>query len=259
MSSSRGARRLLHADRRLAGPRPVRTLCAVACACLTLALGPRVVRAVPNSNQEFAEAVHSKASIERGAGLYQPCVRCHGATGGGRPDGLVPRIGGQLASVLQKQLTDYRHDRRWDPRMEASSDQHHLVDAQAIADVTAYVNQLRPREPSGHGSGDLLVHGAESYAHACASCHGGAAEGDAEHSIPSLAAQQYEYLRRQIYDAVDGRRPNFSRQHIRLLAQLDHADIGAICDYLSRLGAGRSPPRKSTRSVPLHCSTQAMR
>ncbi len=71
--------------------------------------------------------------------------------------------------------------------MEAFSDRHHLADAQAIADVTAYVSQLRPRETSGHGSGESLVHGAESYAHACAHCHGGAGEGDAEHIIPSLA------------------------------------------------------------------------
>jgi len=214
-------------------------LCA--CACLTLVFASRWAGAVSTSKQEFGEALHSKASVDRGAELYRFCAGCHGVTGGGAPSGLVPRIGGQLASVLQKQLTDYRHDHRWDPRMEASSDRHHLADAQAIADVTAYISQLRPREPSGHGSGESLVHGAEGYASACARCHGGAAEGDAEHHVPSLAAQHYEYLRRQIYDAVDGRRPNFPPAHIRLLAQLDHDDIGAICDYLSRLGAGDKP------------------
>lgn len=243
VSSSCDARQFPRSNRQVWVAGTVRVLCAVVCACITVVLAPGVARAVETSKQEFGEAVHSKASVERGAELYRPCAGCHGATGGGAPAGLVPRIGGQLASVLQQQLTDYRHDRRWDLRMEAFSDRHHLPDAQAIADVTAYVSQLRPRETSGHGAGESLVHGAESYANACARCHGGAGEGDAEHSIPSLAAQHYEYLRRQIYDAVDGRRPNFPQSHIRLLAKLDHDDIGAICDYLSRLGGGEPPPR----------------
>jgi len=243
VSSSRDAKGFPRTNRQVRGAVTVRWLCAAVCTCLTLVLTPRLALAVETSKQEFGEAVHSKPSVERGAELYRPCAGCHGATGGGVPNGWVPRIGGQLASVLQQQLTDYRHNRRWDPRMEAFSDRHHLADAQAIADVTAYISQLRPREASGHGSGESLVHGAESYANACARCHGGAGEGDAEHGIPGLAAQHYEYLRRQIYDAVDGRRPNFAQSHVRLLAKLDRDDIGAICDYLSRLGAGEHSPR----------------
>lgn len=213
----------------------VRILCCVFAATI---LAPTMVDAVSSAKQESGEAAHSKASIDRGAKLYEPCVRCHGIDGRGLPNGLVPRIGGQHAGVLQKELVDYRHDHRWDPRMEVLSDRHHLFDAQAIADVTAYISQLEPREPSGHGNGDLLVHGAEAYASACASCHGRAAGGEAAHAIPQLAGQHYEYLRRQIYDAVEGRRPNFSQSHIRLLARLDHEDIEAICDYLSRQGGG---------------------
>jgi hypothetical protein len=43
---------------------------------------------------------------------------------------------------------------------------------------------------------------------------------------------------------VDGRRPNFSPAHIRLLAQLDYDDIRALADYLSRLRNG------DTRATP---------
>ena len=71
MSSSRGARPVQHAGRALAGTHPVRSLCVIACACFTLALAPRVVGAVSNSKEEFAEAVHSKPSIDRGAELYR--------------------------------------------------------------------------------------------------------------------------------------------------------------------------------------------
>jgi hypothetical protein len=50
---------------------------------------------------------------------------------------------------------------------------------------------------------------------------------------------------RQFYDAVDGRRPNFSPAHIRLLARLDHDNTEAVADYLSRLPGGTPPPQTS--------------
>jgi len=138
---------------------------------------------------------------------------------------------------FDEQLVDFRHDRRWDPRMEHFADRHHLPDAQAIADVAAYISRLDVRLASGEGSGDLLGLGAASYARLCRGCHGAVGQGEARGAVPRLAGQHYEYLRRQIFDAVDGRRPNFSQSHIRLLARLDHGGIDSIADYLSRLGS----------------------
>jgi hypothetical protein len=44
--------------------------------------------------------------------------------------------------VTIKQLTDYRHAQRWDPRMQVYADNHVLADTQAIADVAAHVASL---------------------------------------------------------------------------------------------------------------------
>lgn len=33
---------------------------------------------------------------------------------------------------------------------------------------------------------------------------------------------------------LDGRRPNFSREHIRLLAKLDRDDLNGVADFLAR-------------------------
>jgi cytochrome c553 len=200
-----------------------------------LAILPAAVAALSPAQQELAQARQSTPNLDRGAELFRVCAGCHGASGGGTADGMVPRIAGQHASVLEKQLVDYRYDRRWDLRMEQIAGRHHLPDAQSIADVAQYVTQLPGGAPNGEGDGQLLEHGAQTYAALCRGCHGEAGQGDAQRVIPRIAGQNYEYLRRQIYDAVDGRRPNFSPAHIRLFARLDHEDIQAVADYASRL------------------------
>ncbi len=215
-------------------------------ALIVLAACPALVLAVASAQQELQAVRSAKPNLDRGAELFRLCAGCHGAGGGGSLDGAVPRIAGQHASVLQQQLIDYRYDQRWDLRMEQIASRHHLADAQAIADVTAYLSQLEGDLPVGHGDGKSLNLGAERYAALCASCHGAQGQGDGARAVPRIGGQHYEYLRRQVYDAVDGRRPNFSAAHIRLLAGLDHDDIAAIADYLSRSeGTGANAPRPS--------------
>jgi cytochrome c553 len=104
--------------------------------------------------------------------------------------------------------------------------------------VAGYISRLHRDFPIGHGDGGLVNQGADTYSRLCRGCHGVVAEGDATKAIPRLAGQHYEYLRRQIYDAVDGARPNFSPSHFRLLARLDRDGIAGMAAYLSRLDGG---------------------
>ena len=221
---------------------PRRARAALATGILAVALSAAVY-ALSTAAEELAEVKRSTPNLDHGAELFDTCAACHGPDGGGTSDGQVPRIGSQHLSVLWTQLIDYRHDRRWDLRMEHFSDRHHLGDAQAIADVGTYIHQLEPDAPPGQGSGKLLGQGESLYSQLCRGCHGAAAQGDEARAIPKIAGQHYEYLRRQFYDAVDGRRPNFSPAHIRLLARLDHDDIEAVADYLSRLPGKAPQPR----------------
>ena len=202
--------------------------------CVAAALFPASTRAMSTTQEERAAVQRAVPNLDRGEQLFQVCAACHQPDGRGTSDGLVPRIAGQHASVLAKQLVDFRHDKRWDLRMEHFSDRHFLVDAQAIADVTAFIAQMPAPAPTATGPGERVQQGAAIYSRRCRSCHGGSGEGDRKQAIPRIAGQQYEYLRRQIYDAVDGRRPNFPDEHIHLLARLDHEDIIAVADFLSR-------------------------
>jgi cytochrome c553 len=222
--------------------RPDRVWAKLLSGLLALAASAAVL-AISSAQEELAAVKRSVPNLDRGAQHFETCAACHGPDGGGTRDGQVPRIGGQHVSVVEKQLLDYRHDRRWDLRMEHFADDHHLGDAQAVADVAAYIHQLEPSGPAGQGSGKKVDAGARLYAKRCSSCHGASAAGDDAHAIPRVAGQHYEYLQRQFYDAVDGRRPNFSPEHIRLLAQLEHDDIEAVADYLSRL-----PPSPAGKS-----------
>lgn len=204
--------------------------------CVIVAALPFVAHGASIAQQEYDSVLRSKPDLVHGETLFETCAACHGTKGAGVSDGTVPAIAAQHFRVLARELVDYRHDERWDQRMEHFTDEHHLSGAQDIADVAAYISSLPATRSLGRGSGEYLVNGAQVYSRQCASCHGAAAEGDNRQGYPRLAGQHYEYLLRQLHDAVEGRRPNFSRAHIRLLEHLERADFVGVADYLSRLG-----------------------
>jgi cytochrome c oxidase subunit II len=203
---------------------------------------PVAAVAVPTAYQEYLDAIKARPDVNRGAQYFVACAGCHGPQGGGKADGQVPRIGGQYFRVIARQLVAFRHGQRWDIRMENFADRHRLLDAQAIADVAEYVSELSDSSPSGVGSGEFVTQGARVYFRLCETCHGTSGQGDPNNLVPRIGGQHYEYLRRQIYDAVDGRRPGFPAPHVRLLARLEHDDIAGVADYLSRIAPNPSEP-----------------
>jgi len=182
-----------------------------------------------------ARGASPSPDAQRGAELFAQCVTCHGADGSGTSDGSVPRIAGQHYSVLLKQLTDFRAGKRQDFRMGEIADRHHLTARRDLADVAAYVSGLAAGGERGTGDGSRAQSGALLFGARCASCHGADGRGDAQDAVPRLAGQHYGYLVRQMYDAVDGRRPVLAQIHGRKLGPLDYDQVRAIADYLSRI------------------------
>jgi cytochrome c553 len=208
-------------------------LLRVACAALLL---PGLAAAASTAQRELASALRATPDAVNGEALFDHCASCHGADGGGEANGSTPRIAGQHFRVLAKQLVDFRSGKRWDFRMEGAAARHHLTGPQDIADVAAYVSKLTQPGTRGIGSGEFVEEGSGIYAKHCLSCHGPAAEGNAARGVPRLAGQHYGYLMRQMYDAVDGRRPALPRLHSQRIAPLDFEQVRAVSDYLARIG-----------------------
>jgi len=201
---------------------------------LASAFMPMLATAAGTARSDFDSAAYAKPNVQHGAELFQTCAACHGPTGNGADDGSIPRIAGQHFRVLVRQLVDYRYESRWDIRMEHYAGRGLLKDAQSIADVAGYVAQLARDAPRNVGDGTLLRQGAQIYAQRCAECHGESGEGQGRARVPRISGQHYAYLLRQMYDGVDGRRPNFSAAHVRILARLQRDDLVGVADFLAR-------------------------
>ena len=214
---------------------------------------PILASAAGSARSEYARVLQAKPDEVRGAQLFSQCVSCHGADGGGETDGSTPRIAGQHYRVIARQIVDFHYGKRWDFRMEGMADRQYIKGAQDIADVAAYVSKLARHGNRGIGSGEFVVEGSRIFAQQCESCHGRDAEGNAERGVPRLAGQHYSYLVRQMYDAVDGRRPALPALHSQRTEPLNNEEVRAVSDFLARAGwevSSAAPTSRDPHSAP---------
>jgi cytochrome c553 len=170
----------------------------------------------------------------RGERLYATCSACHGVAGMGQPEGPAPVLAGQHGTVLLRQLADYRDGARWDPRMEHVAKLRAFSDRDDLADIAAFLSRLDAPLPADIGPGTDLAEGARVFIDGCASCHGASGQGDGARGVPRLAGQHQGYLRRQVLDAVEGRRPALQASHGVRFKGLSASSLGGLADYLSR-------------------------
>ncbi|MEP7242080.1 MAG: c-type cytochrome [Gammaproteobacteria bacterium] len=233
-----GTERIRHA-----GPLAALALCAI---LPVHAAADRGLNEGDEARRELIEAARLVPNTRHGAELFETCAACHGRDGLGASDGSVPAIAGQHGSVLLKQLVDFRHNRRWDERMQHFSDRHHLASAQELTDVTAYVSGLRRFAPRSNatGTGEYLHQGTSVYFRVCEACHRPLGQGDLLHFRPRLAGQHYQYLLKQLNDMASGNRQAVHPAHVERLRILSPEDLMGVADYLSRLS-----PELSSDSV----------
>jgi cytochrome c553 len=192
-------------------------------------------------SDELRRALQATPDLAHGTQLFAGCVACHGSDGAGEANGTVPRIAGQHAAVLIKELVDFRNRRRWDLRMEQVAGGHRLTDAQDVADVAGYVARLRPDLLTATGSGEYLQRGASAYVRVCAGCHGASGQGSSVNAVPRLAGQHAPYLLRQMQESATNGRPNMAASHVEALRSFSYEDFSGAADYLSRIAVRMVP------------------
>ncbi|MDR2154583.1 MAG: c-type cytochrome [Burkholderiaceae bacterium] len=208
-----------------------------------LALLPLAAQAQTPANaltSEQAQALLAKADPKRGAELFVACEGCHRKDATGRPSGAYPRLAGQHAPVLIKQMLDIRSGLRANPKMKEYVDDHLSTPADA-ADAAAYLSALPiPLDKIGLGPGSSIEAGKKLFDRDCAQCHGASGEGNPTKFYPMVAAQHYRYLLRELHFIRDGDRGNSDPEMVKVVKPYLEDDLVAVADYMASL----PPPKK---------------
>lgn len=192
---------------------------------------------------EQAQVLKLTGDPVRGQETYRQCRGCHRADGAGRTDGAYPRLTGQHAVVIVKQITDTRAGIRVNPKMEPFSSEH-AVTLQEIADLAVYLQQARTTQENGKGDAGAVPRGAALYdSRGCADCHGKRGQGDAAKVYPVIAAQHHLYLLREMEHVQEGSRGNSHPDMVKSLEGLSAADLQALASFMSHL----PDPREAAR------------
>jgi len=187
-------------------------------------------------NEMYAEkqqALKAKGDASRGQISFEVCQGCHRAGALGRINGSYPRLAGQHATVLIKQMSDVQVGRRDNPKMYPFADQH-VLNPQDIADIALYPQGLPVPPDNGVGPGNKLDRAKQLYEADCVDCHGAKGEGDSAKFYPRVSGQHYKYLLREAVAIRDGQRRNANPTMVRLIKGYTDEDLGLVTDYMSR-------------------------
>jgi len=175
-------------------------------------------------------------SIGRGATLAHQCAICHGPAGISRADS--PNLTGQYASVVYKELKDFKTGARVNAVMTPFAT---VLSEQDMIDIAAYYAYL-PRLPSSildsSKAPRIVANGDPMRGIApCGACHG---ELDNKRGSPRIAGQPAAYILSQLQAFASGERRNDINQQMRTIARrMTPAEMEAAARYYSGEPASR--------------------
>ena len=148
-----------------------------------------------------------------GAAQYGVCATCHGAQGEGNPLMNAPKLAGQSAWYLKRQIMNYKRGLRGSDPADNFGQQMigmvaTLANEQAVDNVVAHIGTFPDSSVDATVEGDAAA-GAKSYA-VCAYCHGKDGMGVQALNAPRLQGMSDWYLARQLAsfrDDVRGSHP----------------------------------------------------
>lgn len=192
---------------------------------------------------------HAAGDAAAGKEKAATCVACHGVDGNSIAPNF-PNLAGQSASLLYKQLQDFKAGKRTDPTMNAMV---LPLDDQAMQDITAYYSSqaLKPGQADEAlaGAGKAIFKGGikEIDVPACMACHGPDGAGNPGSGFPKLASQKAAYVEKQLkdfraaaqnpkQDSAPVGRSNDSSAMMRIaVKRMSDPEIQAVAQYIQGL------------------------
>lgn len=166
------------------------------------------------------------------------CATCHGSDGNSQI-AMNPKLAGQSARYLIKQLSDYKSGARQNPTMTAMVAS---LSEQDIEDIAAWYSSqevtLDGADPAKQELAEQLYRAGNNdiQVAACAACHGPDGSGNAPAGFPSLSGQHSEYTLTQLKAFRSGARSNDTSAMMRTIAErLTDAELEALASYVSGL------------------------
>ncbi|MES0874634.1 c-type cytochrome [Sinimarinibacterium thermocellulolyticum] len=197
-------------------------LCAELCGIGHFAMRGMVEVVEPAAFEQWLAAQPTYASIlarpepdaAKGRTLYAPCAACHGTEGQGNAQMNAPRLAGQDAWYLIRQLAYFKSGVRGAHADDTHGQQMRafasmLVDRAAMADLAAYIETFPVPPPVISVDGNPQ-RGARVWRN-CAACHGNEGQGIQATQAPRLAGIDDWYLQRQLDNfrrGIRGRHPD---------------------------------------------------
>ena len=167
------------------------------------------------------------------------CQGCHGEDGNSAAPNF-PKLAGQFANYLQKQVRDFQSEARVDPTMSGMAAT--VTERQDLLDITAYFasqKQMKGSDGNSAAGKKLFLEGnTTSGVYGCVNCHGENGKGKSPNNalFPVIGGQHKDYLVKQLTDFNKGDRKNDPSGMMSDIAKLmTDAEIEAVSDYLSGL------------------------
>lgn len=186
----------------------------------------------------FSGFAQAKGDAEAGKAKSATCVACHGQDGNS-PSDLYPKLAGQHATYLEKQLQEFKTGVRNDPIMLGMS---MALSDQDMADLAAYYSM---QEETQHTvSADIVDAGQKLYMGgdkargipACTACHGPRGVGLELAKFPKISSQHPAYIKLQLEKFRSKARDNDPNGMMTdVAAKLTDADIELLSKYISAL------------------------
>ena len=171
-----------------------------------------------------------------------PCSQCHAFNGVSDASGAFPRLAGQSAYYLAKQLRDFASGVRISALMTPIAKALSLTPG-SIADAAAYYASqnapflpLKPGDPAliARGQGLAKIGSEKQQIQACDNCHGPEGAGEPP-AIPYLAGQYAHYIQFTLQMWRQGFRKSSADSMEVVAKQLSDQDIAAVAAYYQQV------------------------